>query len=63
MTEFKNGENVIQILKHHNTKIIDDFQNNNKPEELTEEGGKSTIDVEINKEEVKVYVKDLKLIE
>lgn len=62
MTEFKNGENVVEVLKDHDTKVIDDFQKGNKPEELTEEEKKSTIDVEIKKEEIKEYVKDLELI-
>ena len=34
----------------------------NKPVELTEDEKKSTIDVEIKKEEIKEYVKDLKTI-
>ena len=30
MTEFKNGEKIVEILKHPDTKVIDDFQNSNK---------------------------------
>ena len=62
MKEFNNGENVIEVLQHPDTKVVTDFQNNNKPKELTEEEKESTIDTEIEKEEIKEYVKDLKLI-
>ena len=37
MPEFNNGENDIEVLQHPDTKIVKDFQNNNKPKELTEE--------------------------
>ena len=42
--------------------IISSFDTNNKPVELSEAEKKSTIDAEIKKEEIKDYVKDLKLI-
>ena len=62
MNEFKGGENVVEITKDHTIDIISSFESNNKPTELTDEEKKSTIDVEIKKEEIKEYVKDLKLI-
>ena len=62
MKEFNNGENVIEVLQHPDTKVVTDFQNNNKPKELTEEEKESTIDTEIKKEEIKEYVNYLKLI-
>ena len=62
MNEFKGGENVVEVTKNHTIDIISSFESNNKPVELTDEEKKSTIDVEIKKEEIKEYVKDLKLI-
>ena len=62
MNEFKGGENVVGVTRNHAIDIISSFQTNNKPVELSEEEKKSTIDVEIKKEEIKEYVKDLKLI-
>ena len=62
MNEFKGGENVVEVTKNQTIDIISFFQLNNKPAELTDEEKKSTIDVEIKKEEIKEYVKDLKLI-
>ena len=49
MIEFKNGENVIEILKHHNAKVFDEFYNSDKSEELTDEEEKSTIKIERKK--------------
>ena len=60
MTEFKNGEHVFEVTKAPDTKIIADFQTAHKPKELMDEENKYTIDVEIKKEEIKDYVKDLK---
>ena len=62
MNDFKGGENVVEITKNQDTDIISSFQTMNKPVELTEDERLSTIDVEIKKEEIKEYVKDLKLI-
>ena len=62
MNEFKGGENVVEVTQNPSIDIISFFENDNKPEELTEEEKKSTIDREIKKEEIKDYVKDLKLI-
>ena len=58
MTEFKNGEHVLEITKNPDTKIIEDFQKENKPVQLTDEEKESSIDVEIKKEEIKEYVKN-----
>ena len=62
MNEFKSGENVVEVARNQNTDIISLFVKDNKPIELNEEEKKSTIDVEIKKEEIKDYVKDLKLM-
>ena len=37
MTELKNGENVIEVTKNPDTKIIADFEATYKPKELTNE--------------------------
>ena len=60
MNEFKGGKNVVEVARNQAINIISSFQKNNKPVELTDEEKKSTIDVEIKKEENKEYVKDLK---
>ena len=62
MNEFENGENMFKIIKDPTINIIKDFGINNKPDEVTEEEKKSTIDMEIKKEEVKDFVKDLNMI-
>ena len=62
MNEFKGGENVVEVTKRQTTDIISSFEKENKPIELTNEEKNNTIDVEIKKEEIKEYVKDLKLI-
>ena len=62
MNDFKGGENVVEVTKNHAIDIISSFETNNKPIKLTAEEKKSTIDVEIKKEEIEEYVKDLKLI-
>ena len=62
MNEFKGGENVVEATKNQAIDIISSFEKENKPVELTEDEKKSIIDVEIKKEEIKEYVKDLKLV-
>ena len=62
MTEFKGGENVVEVTTNPDAKILQEYESMNKPTELTEDEKKSTIDVEIKKEEIKEYVKDLKTI-
>ena len=62
MNEFKGGENVVEVTKNYAIDIISSFETNNKTVELSEAEKKSTIDVEIKKEEIKDYVKNLKLI-
>ena len=42
--------------------VIGDFENKNKPIELADTEKKTTVDMEIHKEEIKKYVKDLKMI-
>ena len=62
LNEFKSGENVVEVAKNPEVDLIKEFETNNKPTESTADGEKSTIDVEIKREEIKEYVKDLKLI-
>ena len=62
MNEFKGGENVVEITKRQTIDIVSSFEKESKPVQLTEEEKKDTIDVEIKKEEIKEYVKDLKLV-
>ena len=62
MTEFKNGEAVIEVTKNHDFDVISHFQMNNKPGELSTEEKKKAVDVEIHKEEIKAYVKELKIL-
>ena len=62
VNELKNGDSIVEITTNPNAKIVEDFQKENKPEELSDEAKQSTVDVEIHKEEIKEYVKDLKLL-
>ena len=49
MNELKNGDTIVEITKNHSLDVIGDFENNNKPVELTDAEKKSTVDVEIHK--------------
>ena len=60
VNELRNGDAIVEITRNPNAKIVEEFQKDNKPEELSEEDRESTVDVEIHKEEIKEYVKDLK---
>ena len=62
MNEFKNGDAVVEVTKDHDFDAIGGFETDNKPVELSADEKKSTVDVEIHKEEIKEYVKDLKTI-
>ena len=62
MTELKGGENIVEITKEPSSDIIGDFTAMYKPVELTNEEKESSIKVEIKKEEIKDYVRDLKTI-
>ena len=62
MNKFKNSDAIVEVTKNHCADIIGDFENNNKPIELTDAEKKSTVDVEIHKEEIKEYVKYLKMM-
>ena len=62
VNELKNGDSLMEVTKNPNAKTIEEFQKENKPKELSNEDKKSTVDVEIHKEEIKDYVKDLKLL-
>ena len=61
MNEFKGGENIFEATKNKVTDIIQSFERNSKPVELTDEEKESPIDVEIKKEEIKECAKYLKL--
>ena len=37
MNEFKGGENVVEVIQNPSIDVISFFENDNKPEELTEE--------------------------
>ena len=62
VNELKNGDSIIEVTRNPNATIIEDFEKENKPTELSDEAKKSTVDVEIHKEEIKEYVKDIKQI-
>ena len=62
MNELKGGENVVEVTRNQERDIISSFETVNKPVELNEDEKKSAIEVEIKKEEIKEYVKDLKLV-
>ena len=62
LNEFKNGDAAVEVTKDHNFNVIDDFEANNKPVELTDDEKTNTVDVEIHKEKIKEYVKDLRTI-
>ena len=62
MNEFKNGDAVVEVTKDHTFDVIGNFERENKPSELTVEEKRSAVDVEIHREEIKEYVKDLKTI-
>ena len=42
--------------------MIEILKRKNKPKELSDEDKKSMVDIEIHKEEIKEYVKDLKVL-
>ena len=54
-----NGESIVEVTKNQNAKIVEDFQKENKPVELSDKAKQSTVDIEMHKEEIKEYVKDL----
>ena len=62
MTEFKNGDAIFQVTKEHDADVVHIFKDKNKPKGLTDEEKKDSVDVEIHKEEIKEYVKELKII-
>ena len=60
--EFKNRDDVFEVTIDHNFDVINAFEKENKPVKLNDKERKNTVDVEIHKEEIKEYVKDLKTI-
>jgi len=61
MSHFKNGDYIVEITRDPSAKIIEEYMTTHKPIELSEEAKKSTIEVEIKKEEIKEFVKNLNL--
>ena len=62
VNELKDGDSIVEITKNPKVKIIENFVQNNKPTELSDEEKEFTVDVEIHKEEIKEHAKDLKLM-
>ena len=62
MTEFKNGDAIFQITKEHDADVMQIFKDKNKPNGLTDKEKKDSVNVEIHKEEIKEYVKEIKII-
>ena len=58
--EFKYGDSIVEVTKDPNAAIVDDFQKENKPEELRGEAKESTVNVETHKEQTKGCLKNLK---
>ena len=59
MKQLKGGEHVIEILKDPNIDILSTYKIVNKPADLTAEEKKSDVEVEIKKEEIKEFVKQV----
>ena len=59
MKQLKGGEHVIEILKNPNIDILSTYKIVNKPADLTAEEKKSDVEVEIKKEEIKEFVKQV----
>ena len=59
MKEMRGGEYVVDITKDPNADMIDIYQKTYKPKDLTASEKNSDIEVEIKKEEVKEYVRQL----
>ena len=59
MKQLKGGEHVIEILKDPNIDILNTYKSVNKPADLTDEEKKSDVEVEIKKEEIKEFVKQV----
>ena len=62
MEELKSGEYIVDILKDPTTNTADDFQRKYKPKDLTIVQKDSDVEVEIKKEKMKEYVKQLNSI-
>ena len=53
VNELKNGDSIIEITKNSKATIIEDYERDHKPKELSDAAKNSTVDVEIHKEEIK----------
>ena len=62
MNKFNNGDHIFEVTKKNTRGHSVANRRRKNPTELTDEMKKSSIKVEIKKEEVKDYVKDMKLI-
>ena len=63
MKEYTNGEDVITVTKDMDLDVIEEFKKEQKSVASTNEEKKSEVDVEIKKEEIKTYVRHLKILE
>ena len=63
MKEYTNGEDVITVTKDMDLDIIEEFKKEQKSVASTNEEKISEVDVEIKKEEIKTYVRHLKILE
>ena len=59
MKELRGGEHVIEILKDPTIDIVAAYKNDNKPADLTDNEKKSDVEVEIKKEEIKEFLKQV----
>ena len=59
MNVFKNGDSVVEVTKNPSANIIENFKTLHKPKELTDDEKLPSIEMEIKKEEIKEFVKNL----
>ena len=62
MNKLKSGETVVVVTKNYDADVINIFKTKHKPSELTAEEKKSTVDLNIHREEIKDYLKELKIL-
>ena len=62
MNEFKNGEHIVEVTRDPSVDVLKSHNDKFKPKELTAKEKLSSIDVDIKREEVKDFVKDIKVI-
>ena len=62
VNNFKNGDAIVEVTKNPSATIIEDFVEAHKPKELSDKDKKSDIEVDIKREEIKEFVKNLNLV-